>query len=132
MKKTIFVFSMAAIVMLSSLTALAYNYKFSFDMNTGLFHGAVYTDYAYKYTNDEAAVIDVDHVESSVRANFMVVNSGGDQRSDIFTTRNGGTHVFETGYGMAQNHQYRVKAWTNDGSWYNKYNVTGAWNPDSY
>ncbi|MFJ7406192.1 hypothetical protein [Lysinibacillus sp. NPDC097868] len=43
-----------------------YNAKFSFDMNTGLFHGKAYTTPAYKYAKDEDPFLQVDYIESSV------------------------------------------------------------------
>lgn len=109
----------------------AYNAKFNFDMNTGLWHGTAYSAPAYKFTKAEDPYLRVDHVESAVRTKFTVVNSNGDARSSTLTTR-GATSALLNNMGMAQNYQYRMSAKTDDGSWYNRYNVTGAWNPDSY
>jgi hypothetical protein len=100
-------------------------------MNTGLFHGTAYSSPAYKYTKDEDPYLEVDYIESKVRTKFTVVNSNGDARSSTLTTR-GSTSSLLNNLGMAQNYQYRMSAQTDDGSWYNRYNVTGAWNPDSY
>ncbi|CAM4405209.1 hypothetical protein [Paenibacillus tarimensis] len=130
LKKTI-ALGVVALAVLGSSAAYAYNYKFKFDMNTGLWHGAAYSSEAYKFTTDESPVVKVSTVESKVRMNFLVVNSEDEQRTDVFTTKTSGTHLFEN-YGMAINKKYRLKAYTDDGSWYNTYNVTGAWNPDSY
>ncbi|GAC42384.1 uncharacterized protein conserved in bacteria [Paenibacillus popilliae ATCC 14706] len=63
--------------------------------------------------------------------NFVVVNSDGVQRTDTYTTSSAGSYVF-TSKGMAQNKQYRLRAKTGDGGFLSRYNVTGAWNPDSY
>ncbi|MCG8539154.1 MAG: hypothetical protein MJA82_04350 [Clostridia bacterium] len=119
------------VVLMLICTVYAYNYKFSFDMNTGVFHGAAYSGVAYKYTKAEPPVLRVDNVESKVRMNFVVVNSDGASRTGVVTTRSKGNWVFPND-STAQNYQYRLKAWTDDGNFYNRYNVTGAWNPDSY
>lgn len=110
MNKKRFVVGVCALAMLGSTSALAYNHKF---------------------TKDEEPVVRVDSVESKVLMNFVVVNSDGVQRTDTYTTRSAGSHVF-TSNGMAQNKQYRLRADTDDGGFFSRYNVTGAWNPDSY
>ncbi|MFD7525742.1 hypothetical protein ACFVVQ_15635 [Paenibacillus chitinolyticus] len=130
MKKTV-ALGIGALALFGSLTAYAYNYKFSFDMNTGLWHSAAYSDNAYKFTKDEEPVVNVKTIESSVRMNFVVVNSDGDARTNVYTTKSPGSYQF-TSNGMAINKQYRLKASTDDGAWHNRYNVTGSWNPDSY
>lgn len=109
----------------------AYNAKFDFDMNTGLWHGKAYSAYATKYTKTENPYIEVDYIESKVRTKFVVVNSDGDARSSTLTTKSATSQLL-TNQGMTQNYMYRMSAQTDDGSWYNRYNVTGAWNPDSY
>ncbi|GAC43738.1 hypothetical protein [Paenibacillus popilliae] len=131
MKKKLFVVAVCALAMLGTTSALAYNYKFDFDMNTGINHSAAYSEVAYKYTKDEEPVVRVDSVESKVLMNFVVVNSDDVQRTDTYTTKSAGSHVF-TSNGMAQNKQYRLRADTDDGGFLSRYNVTGAWNPDSY
>lgn len=111
--------------------AFAYNYKFPFDLNTGFFNMSTYTDYAYKYTKFEPPVLRVDFIESSVRMNFVVVNSNKDARTGVVTTRSTYSGVFSND-STAQNYKYAVKIWTDDGNFYNRYNVRGSWNPDSY
>lgn len=130
-KRALSVLGVSAMVFLGATGVSAYNAKFSFDMNTGLFNGKVYTSPAYKYTKDEDPFLRVDFIESSVRTKFGVVNSNGDARSSTLTTRSATSSLLNN-LGMAQNHQYRMGIQTDDGSWYNRYNVRGAWNPDSY
>lgn len=129
--KALSVLGVFLMMVLGAAGVSAYNAKFSFDMNTGLFHGKVFTTPAYKYTKDEDPFLQVDYIESSVRTKFMVVNSDGDARSSTLTTRSATSSLLDN-IGMAQNHQYRMSIQTDDGSWYNRYNVRGAWNPDSY
>ncbi|BDH61079.1 hypothetical protein MTP04_12090 [Lysinibacillus sp. PLM2] len=132
MKKTISLFGiLGMLIVVAAGPASAYNAKFDFDMNTGLFHGTVYSDPAYKYTKNEDPYLEVDYIESKVRTKFTVVNSDGDARSETLTTRSAISTLLDN-QGMAQNYQYRMSAQTDDGSWYNRYNVTGSWNPDSY
>lgn len=129
--KALSVLGVFLMMVLGATGVSAYNAKFSFDMNTGLWHGKVYSAPAYKYTKDEDPYLQVDYIESKVLTKFMVVNSNGDARSSTLTTRTS-TSSLLTNQGMVQNHQYRMSAQTDDGSWYNRYNVTGGWNPDSY
>lgn len=129
--KALSVLGLFLMMVLGATGVSAYNAKFSFDMNTGLFHGKVFTTPAYKYTKDADPFLQVDYIESSVRTKFMVVNSNGDARSSTLTTRSATSSLLNN-LGMAQNHQYRMSIQTDDGSWYNRYNVRGAWNPDSY
>lgn len=117
--------------MILGSNAFAYNYKFPFDLNIGFFNMATYTDYAYKYTKSESPVLRVDFIESSVRMNFVVVNSNKDARTGVVTTRSTYSGTFSND-STAQNYKYAVKIWTDDGNFYNRYNIRGAWNPDSY
>lgn len=129
--KAFTVLGLSVMMFLGATGVSAYNAKFSFDMNTGLWHAKVYSAPAYKYTKDEDPYLKVDTIESKVLTKFMVVNSNGHARSSTLTTRTA-TSSLLTNQGMVQNHQYRMSAQTDDGNWYNRYNVTGAWNPDSY
>ena len=130
MKKTILLVFTALLVVTASF-AYAYNYKFHFDMNTGYFGIPAYTEYAYKVTTNESAVIKVDYIQSAVRTGFVVVNSNGEERTDHYITNSPGSYLFKN-YGMQQNYKYRVKAWTINGSDFVRYNLTGYWNRDEY
>ena len=138
MKKFVSILCLCTVLILvGAINTGAARYKFSFDMNTGMWNRAAHTDVAYKVTRDENPVLRVHNVESRVRMKFWVVNSNGDARSSIVTTRgpqSGGSSLNFTldNMGMAQNYQYRMRAQTDDGKWYSRYNVTGAWNPDTW
>ncbi|KAB2395360.1 MULTISPECIES: hypothetical protein [Bacillus cereus group] len=132
MKKFLSVLGLSGLALFGyAFNAEAANYKFSFDMNTGMWHGSATSSEAYKYTTNENPVLKVESVESKVRMKFWVINSDGDARSSTYTTSSAGSTTLEN-KGMAQNHAYRMSAQTDDGNWYNRYNVTGKWNPDTY
>lgn len=128
-KKICSVLTLCAIV--GSTSAYAANYKFGFDFNTGIGHSSGYSDYAYKYTDNENPVMKIKHIESKVLTNFMIVNSDGDQRTNVISASSPARYTFQR-KGMAKNHKYRLSAETDRGHWYSRYNVTGAWNPDMY
>ncbi|MFC4768582.1 hypothetical protein [Effusibacillus consociatus] len=113
-----------------STSALAYNYKFQFDVTTGWFSDTAYTAYAYKVTDTENPVVNVTAMDLNWTANIMMVNSNDLQRSSIGSWSSPGAQVL-TNMGGKQGYQYRLKIWE---AYPNSktYSIKGAWNPDSY
>lgn len=112
-------------------TAFAYNYKFSFDFNTGLFHSAGYSDYATKYTDDEHPVLKVTHVESGANTEFSVVNSKNEIRTNTITTNQAWSGRFNNNI-TEKGYMYKLRGQTDSGNFWNTYNVKGAWNIDEW
>ena len=132
MKKiTKYVAVFALLLVTAVSTVSAYNYKFSFDMNTGLFHGSVDSAYAYKVTANENPVLKINHIESGATVKFYVVNSDGGRRTNVITKKSTYSGAFSN-HTTSKGYKYKLRAQTDSGNFYNRYNVTGGWNIDSY
>lgn len=132
MKKITKYFVVFTLLLVATIsTVAAYNYKFSFDMNTGFFHGSVDSSYAYKVTANDKPVLKIKQIESGARVNFYVVNSNGERRTNVITKKSTYSGAFSN-HTTSKGYKYKLRAQTDSGNFYNRYNVTGGWNIDSY
>ncbi|HAZ91316.1 MAG TPA: hypothetical protein DCX21_05000 [Eubacterium sp.] len=114
-----------------STNAMAANYKFDFNVTTKIFHGAVYTGYATKYTKTESPVIAITQNSSGVHMQYTVVNDENNARTGTINTNSTGHFVFGND-NTAKGYRYKVRIKTDDGHFWNTYTVKGAWNIDTY
>lgn len=118
-------------VALVGSVASAANYKFGFTLTTKIFHGAVYSDPATKYTKTENPVLKVEENSSGVPFQFTVVNSDGAARTNTLKKSNKGHWTFSDNT-TAKGYRYRLKVSTDAGNFWNVYTVKGDWNIDTY
>lgn len=130
-KKIAFISATTLCAAAMTISANAANYKFSFNLTTKVFHGAVHTDPATKYTKTEDPVIHVKENTSGALMQYTVVNSDDKARTDTITTENTGKWTF-TNNNTVKGYRYRVRIKTDTGNIWNTYTVAGAWNIDTY
>lgn len=116
-----------------TVTAYAYNTKFSFDLTSGMFSPWKYSSEAYKYSVDESPVVKCTYVEpSDAKFTYDVVNSNNESRVVVFSAEG----TFETrGFERnttVQNKKYKLAVKRETGAWSSSANTQGAWNIDSY
>ena len=112
-------------------TASAANYKFAFNVTTKVLHGAAYSAYAVKYTQNENPVLKVTQNTSAVKFDYVVVNSDNKTRTDTISTKQTGKWNF-VNHATQKGYKYRLRVQTDVGKIWNTYTVKGAWNIDTY
>ncbi|MEE3470999.1 MAG: hypothetical protein VZR24_10060 [Butyrivibrio hungatei] len=123
----IFVFTIA------TMTAFAYNTKFSFNLTSGWNKTYAYSDYATKYTTDENPVVRCTYTSGATsKFKYTVRNSNNEDR--VIPIEKAGTFgntAFERNT-TQQNYKYRLGVQRLEGAWNTTASTQGLWNIDSY
>lgn len=128
------VFSIMSLILIAGvLTANAYNAKFSYSIKSGWWSPWKYSDYGWKYSEDQNPVVNCTYSEGSTSYfEYTVVNSNFENRVRVFgdyctfNTREFNGNITEQGY------RYQLGVKRRGGAWNSEARAQGQWNIDSY
>ena len=117
----------------ATLTAYAYNTKFSFNLTSGWWKGYAYSGYATKYTTSENPVVCCTYTSGSTnKFKYTVRNSNNEDRVVPFEKAGTfGNKAFERNT-TQQNYKYKLGVARTAGAWNSSASTQGLWNIDSY